>query len=44
METSAKGGQAKPEHSNATSFNWWLFTSVPFLVIRYLEPVTKPKI
>ena len=23
-----KGGQAKPEHGNATSFNWWLFTSV----------------
>jgi hypothetical protein len=26
MEISAKGGQAKPEYGNATSFNWWLFT------------------
>jgi hypothetical protein len=26
METAAKGGQAKPEHGNATSFNWWFFT------------------
>jgi hypothetical protein len=26
MKTAAKGGQAKPEQGNATSFNWWLFT------------------
>jgi hypothetical protein len=26
METAAKGGQAKPETGNATSFNWWFFT------------------
>ena len=26
METAAKGGQAKPEQGNATSFNWWFFT------------------
>jgi hypothetical protein len=26
METTAKGGQAKPEDGNATSFSWWLFT------------------
>jgi len=26
METSAKGGQAKPKNSNATSFNWCFFT------------------
>jgi hypothetical protein len=26
METAAKGGQAKPESGNATSFNWWIFT------------------
>jgi len=27
METAAKGGQAKPEQGNATSFNWWFFTA-----------------
>jgi len=26
MKTAAKGGQAKPEQGNATSFNWWFFT------------------
>jgi hypothetical protein len=29
METTAKGGQAKPEPGNATSFNWWFFTVKP---------------
>jgi hypothetical protein len=28
MEIAAKGGQAKPESGNATSFNWWFFTTV----------------
>jgi hypothetical protein len=30
MEIPAKGGQAKPEYGNATSFNWWVFTEVEF--------------
>jgi len=33
MEISGKGGQAKPEYRNATSFNWWFFTS--FLLKAY---------
>jgi hypothetical protein len=32
METAAKGGQAKPESGNATSFNWWIFTILTLVV------------
>jgi len=34
MEISAKGGQAKPETGNATSFNWWFFIGVGEIIVR----------
>lgn len=36
MEITAAGGRATPEHGNATSFNWWIFTYLLTATHRFL--------